>query len=180
MTTPVFFDVEASALKDGYAIEIGWAWRRDGQVRSEGHLIRPTLSWLKSKRWDPAAERLHGISLERLQAEGMTCREVGAQMNESLAGQVLISDNSEHDGRRLSQVLEIAGAAPTFNISDVSTDALIAAAADKFAFSISSTHGSSRKHHAWRLEPIGALCVMLPDGADFSNLCSTPYCWLDS
>lgn len=53
-------------------------------------------------------------------------------MNGILARQMLISDNPEYDGGWLGQVSETAGAAPTFEISDISADALIAAAADKF------------------------------------------------
>jgi hypothetical protein len=127
----VFFDLEASSLVEGFPIEVGWAWVQDDEVRSEGHLIRPSWQWLEMKSWDPAAEALHGISRDMLKAEGKSCAEVAARMNEALAGRGLVSDSPSADTRWLWQMLDEAGTTPTFQIANLSADALIVAAAEK-------------------------------------------------
>jgi hypothetical protein len=70
---------EASSLR-GFPIEAGLAVLDSNEVRS--WLIKPTEEWLGRKLvgdpwrkapplWDPKAEKLHGISLEQLQSEGL-------------------------------------------------------------------------------------------------------------
>ena len=74
-----FLDFEASSI-GGYPIEVGWA-RLPGKFKiaeaaivSHGFLIRPDERWLADPdfRWDPAAEALHGISMNQLMAEGIS------------------------------------------------------------------------------------------------------------
>jgi hypothetical protein len=53
-------------------IEIGWASidTSTGEIQSESHLVRPPLHWDMQPVWDPDAEKLHGISLKQLLAQG--------------------------------------------------------------------------------------------------------------
>ena len=68
---PVFYDCEASCI-GGLPIEIGWAFidTSTGEIQSESHLVKPPLHWDMQPGWDPDAEKLHGISLEQLHAQG--------------------------------------------------------------------------------------------------------------
>jgi hypothetical protein len=69
----VFVDVEASTLKVGYPIEVGWAWIQGREVYCERHLIRPTSLWVESRRWDPAAERVIGFSVASVRDTRQIC-----------------------------------------------------------------------------------------------------------
>lgn len=71
---PVFYDCEASDM-EGYPIEIGWAFTdaATGVVVSESHLIKPPGDWPFEESWDPAAERLHGITLAQLCGMAARC-----------------------------------------------------------------------------------------------------------
>jgi hypothetical protein len=40
------------------------------EIQSESHLVKPPLHWDMQPVWDPDAEKLHGISLEKLHAQG--------------------------------------------------------------------------------------------------------------
>ena len=82
---PVFYDCEASCI-GGLPIEIGWAFidTSTGEIQSESHLLKPPLHWDMQPVWDPDAEKLHGISLEQLHAQGRPPFEVARRMNEVL------------------------------------------------------------------------------------------------
>jgi hypothetical protein len=90
---PVFYDCEASCI-GGLPIEIGWAFidTATGEIQSESHLVKPPLHWDMLSVWDPDAEKLHGISLEQLHAQGRPPFEVARRMNEVLSGRELFSD----------------------------------------------------------------------------------------
>jgi hypothetical protein len=105
-----FIDVEASSLIDGYPIEIGWA-REDGQVGAV--LVRPHPKW-GSLVWDPAAERIHGLSRALLEAQGVTVDDAVATLNEALRGCKALSDAPSHDWRWLGLLLENCGAERKF------------------------------------------------------------------
>ncbi len=95
MTHPevVFIDVEASALHDGYPIEVGWAIVRDFRLTTESWLIRPTAGWLKDEwRWSYESEKIHKIGLHEICMLGRPVPEVRARMTELFAGKVLFSD----------------------------------------------------------------------------------------
>ena len=83
---PVFYDCEASCT-GGLPIEIGWAFiYKSGEIQSESHLVKPPLHWDMQPVWDPDAEKLHGISLAQLHAQGRPPFEVARRMNGVLAG----------------------------------------------------------------------------------------------
>jgi len=100
----VFLDFEASSLgKRGFPIEVGWVME-DGT--GEGHLIRPAPGW---EEWDASAERIHGISLERLEREGEAHDGVARRMVEVLSGHALHASAPSWDGQWLSRLLRAAG-----------------------------------------------------------------------
>jgi hypothetical protein len=105
-------DIEASALIDGYPIAIGVA-RTNGELLYA--LVRPEPEWLEYGRWDPNAEHLHRISLDRLKAEGRPAREIVDEINDSFSDW-LHSDAPGHDLRWLKELRDAAGVELNANV----------------------------------------------------------------
>jgi len=100
----VFLDFEASSLgKKSYPIEVGWVFE-DGRERD--YLIRPAPGWTE---WDPGAEAMHGISRERLLAEGTPHEVVCDRLVQLFAGNVVYASSPPWDGKWLSMLLRGAG-----------------------------------------------------------------------
>jgi hypothetical protein len=100
----VFLDFEASSLrKHGYPIEVGWV---SANGEEEQHLIRPAPSWTD---WDGKAEAIHGLSRDRLMAEGTPHDEVAQRMVSVLTGRALYATAPSWDGKWLSKLLRTAG-----------------------------------------------------------------------
>ena len=100
----VFLDFEASSLgKRGFPVEVGWVFE-DG--RAEEHLIRPAPGW---EEWDAGAERVHGLSRERLARDGEAHDAVARRMVETLSGHDLLASAPSWDGQWLSRLLRAAG-----------------------------------------------------------------------
>ncbi|MCP5432032.1 MAG: hypothetical protein H6923_02045 [Alphaproteobacteria bacterium] len=109
-----FLDFEASGLGPfSWPIEVGWALL-GGEVRTR--LIRPHASWADAD-WDKRAERLHGLSRARLEAEGENPRAVCQALDADLAGATVLSDAPEFDGTWLGVLYKAAGRTPPFRIS---------------------------------------------------------------
>jgi len=99
-----FLDFEASSLgKQGYPIEVAWVLVGGEE---ESHLIRPDPSWTD---WDDEAERIHGISRNRLVVEGRTVDDVAQRMMDALSGHTLYATAPSWDGKWLSKLLRAAG-----------------------------------------------------------------------
>ncbi len=105
-------DIEASALFGGYPISVAIV-RENGAMLYA--LVRPEIEWIDHGRWDSNAEQLHGISLERLKAEGRPAREIVEEINESFGGW-LHSDAPAHDLRWLQELRDAAGIHLTANV----------------------------------------------------------------
>jgi hypothetical protein len=100
----VFLDFEASSLGDeGYPIEVGWAGE-DGWT--EAHLIRPAPDWTD---WDFTAEGVHGLSRERLAADGEPHDEVARRALEALSPHEVFVGAPSWDGKWMSVLLRAAG-----------------------------------------------------------------------
>jgi len=100
----VFLDFEASSLgKHGYPIEVAWVFA-SGQ--EESHLIRPAPAWTD---WAADAQAVHGISRERLLADGTPHDAVARRMVEVLSGHRLFATAPSWDGQWLSKLLRAAG-----------------------------------------------------------------------
>ncbi len=97
-------DIEASALIGGYPIAIGIVCADGAMFYS---LVRPEPEWLEHGRWDPNAEHLHGISLDRLKSEGRPAAEIVEEINARFSGW-LHSDAPSHDLRWLQELRDAA------------------------------------------------------------------------
>jgi len=99
-----FLDFEASSLgKHGYPIEVAWVL---SSGEEESHLIRPDPTWID---WDLKAETIHGLSRDRLHAEGMSVADVARRMMSALGGYGLYATAPSWDGKWLSRLLRTAG-----------------------------------------------------------------------
>lgn len=100
----VFLDFEASSLsKHSYPIEIAWVFE-DGRSRS--FLIRPHPGWTD---WSDDAEKIHGITRERLQQEGSNVELVAREAVSELSGNDLYATSPSWDGKWLSALLRGGG-----------------------------------------------------------------------
>ena len=114
MTGPLIIDVEASGLGRGsYPIEVGVAMP-DGETHCM--IIRPEEDW---QHWDEAAERLHGITREVLQAHGRTTLDVARHLNQWLAGELAYSDAWGNDSSWLGLLFDCAGIAQQFKLESL-------------------------------------------------------------
>jgi len=101
-----FLDFEASSLSDrSYPIEVAWS-RPDGSI--ESHLISPAgiKEWTD---WDPAAEKVHGISRQELVANGVAPNSVCDRMIDQLAGKAIYTDAPRFDGAWLARLFAACG-----------------------------------------------------------------------
>jgi hypothetical protein len=113
-----FLDFEASSLsKHSYPIEIAWVFE-DGRSRSL--LIKPKPGWTD---WSADAEKIHGISRDLLQAEGVEVELVVREMIEVLSGNELYASSPSWDGKWLSVLLR-GGAMPRHALRLRKTDDL--------------------------------------------------------
>jgi hypothetical protein len=100
----VFLDFEASSLgKHSYPIEVALVFE-DG--RSQSFLIRPKPGWLD---WSANAQKIHGISRDRLEAEGNDIEVVASEAMKQLSGNELYASSPSWDGKWLSTLLRGAG-----------------------------------------------------------------------
>jgi len=132
---PVFYDCEASCI-GGLPIEIGWAFidPSTGEIRSEGHLVKPPAHWDMKPLWDPDAEKLHGISMRQLMTQGQTSLVIASRMNDCLAGREFFSDSPVDDERWLRLIFAEAELAPTFAIAKLNAKVLITERAAKLGW----------------------------------------------
>ena len=101
---PLIVDIEASALENGFPIEIGIADPGQGVVHA--WLIRPYAGWVWDA-WDPASQRVHGLSKADLDC-GDDVLTVAQGVLRAVGGRKLASDNPEFDGFWLSKLFEAA------------------------------------------------------------------------
>lgn len=115
-----FIDVEASALENGYPIEVGWAIYdpTSGDIATESHLILYP-PWLEALNWEPSAQGVHGITQDELRSTGKPVEFVAERMNEAIPG-TAFSDCVEFDQAWIDHVFSAAGSERKFRILDVS------------------------------------------------------------
>jgi hypothetical protein len=99
-------DFEASCLPcpGSYPIEVAVAYVDSGDTRS--WLIRPEPAWLEGGKWDPAAERLHGISPAMLEADGRPADEVRRGLRAAVEGHSVLTDGASGDSYWLSVLFD--------------------------------------------------------------------------
>jgi len=112
-----FIDVEASGLHaTSYPIEIAWCGL---DLQPVSMLIRPLPYWGEAD-WNPEAERIHGISREKLVREGHDPRECAEAMAKALQGCFSFSDAPEFDARWLNRLFGDTGVFPGFGLRHLS------------------------------------------------------------
>jgi len=171
-------DFEASALRDGYPVEVGWAWVEGGDVQAESLLIAPADEWLTPEfTWDPIAEGLHGLPLTRLQAEGASPLEVCSVLNERLADKIVVFDTGPDgvDGHWLGLLYFQSGLRRHFKLGGSTNEVLLALAAgcgltDADLVQIvkrapGATHhaATDAAHYAWCAAAIRLIQKQMPD-----------------
>lgn len=133
--TLAFLDVEASSLRNGYPIEVGWAIVcEDRSITTEGHLVRPEPAWLADEaRWSWESELVHRISQVDLK-HGLRCADIAARMNDVLGPLgTAYSDARRIDESWIDQIFAAAGVPRRFALHDVSR-ALEGADTDEVAY----------------------------------------------
>jgi len=113
----IVIDFESSGLARGsYPLEVAWA---EFGAPLTSFLIRPTPIWIADSRlWDPAAESLHGLSLEYLLEHGEGVQKVATALIKALANARVYSDNPLYDQDWLHRLLTAAGCDQTLKIHD--------------------------------------------------------------
>lgn len=114
-SNPIFIDFEASSLNliESYPIEVGICLP-DNTTHS--WLIKPHVLW---KDWAESAEKIHGISREKLLDEGIEVREVVEHLNSLLSGDVFC-DAWTFDSFWQHRLFKAAKEKPVFNLDSVS------------------------------------------------------------
>ncbi|KAA0676739.1 3'-5' exonuclease [Azospirillum brasilense] len=108
----VVLDFEASCFPQSgsFPIEVGVA-TLDGW--SAGWLIRPTLEWIRHGTWDPNAARIHGITVEVLQRDGLPPAEVVQELDKVLhPDRPVFSDAAGAETFWLSALYGVVGREP--------------------------------------------------------------------
>ncbi len=107
-----FVDCEASSLGSGsFITEIGWAVVQPAErrVHTGACLIRPLSRWLRvSNGWDPASEKLTGISRELLERDGISPFDAATCFLSDAGDRLLFSDDPAFDQFWLDQLFEAA------------------------------------------------------------------------
>ena len=101
---PLILDIEASALENGYPIEVGIADAGRGTVHA--WLIRPHASWAW-EAWNPASAKIHGLTKVDLE-RGDNVLTVAQGVLRAVGGRSLATDNPEFDGFWLGRLFEAA------------------------------------------------------------------------
>ncbi len=118
---PCFIDIEASGFgPESWPASVAWS-DHTGEIRKL--LVRPLPGWT---HWDPAAERIHGLTRERLQAEGCAPAEVATRLEADLKGMLAFSDAPDFDRGWLAALYRGIGRQTPFNL-DNADDLLVGA-----------------------------------------------------
>lgn len=111
---PAVIDIEASGCgRDGHPIEVGFVLP-DGRVYCS--LVRPAPGW---SHWDPAAERVHRISLATVRQHGRDAFEVASELNAQLHGLTVYCDGWAHDAPWLGTLFGAAALVPSFRLDNL-------------------------------------------------------------
>lgn len=111
---PWVIDVEASGFGAGsYPIEVGFVSPEGLSVCT---LIQPEPDWT---HWEPAAERVHGVSRDTLRTHGKSAIVVAALLNQHLAGLPVYCNAWAHDYAWLARLFDAAEMVPRFRLRDL-------------------------------------------------------------
>lgn len=111
---PCFIDFEASSLDliCSYPIEVGICLP-EGSIHS--WLLKPAPLW---RDWSADAARVHGISLDRLQTEGVNVVDVAHELNKLVPGKA-VCDALTHDSFWLYRLFKAAKVPQQFELQSL-------------------------------------------------------------
>ena len=113
-TAPPIIDLEASGFGRGsYPIEVGFALE-NRDIHS--FLIKPEEDWT---HWSEDAEKIHGITREQLQDEGMCIEDIALKLNDMLHGQTLYSDAWSFDSSWIGRLFDSADIIQRFRLETI-------------------------------------------------------------
>lgn len=115
----VVIDFESSGLARGsYPLEVAWA---EFNAPLTSYLIKPTPIWVSDSRlWDPAAECLHGLSLDHLFEHGEDVHKVAQALVSELRDARVYSNNPLYDQDWLHRLLSAGGCDQPLQVLDFS------------------------------------------------------------
>jgi DNA polymerase III epsilon subunit-like protein len=96
----LFIDFEASSLhqKRSYPIQFGWQRVVGDQLTDSGSfLIRTAPAWDVAGAWSDEAARVHGLTKDELQRNGLDAAEAAARTQALIADAVVIGDAPSYD-----------------------------------------------------------------------------------
>jgi hypothetical protein len=138
-----FIDLEASGLIGAsWPVEFGWAFA-EGEPQS--FLIRPDPSWSMAA-WDPSAEKLHGITVERLEREGFDTAAACSRITAALGDRDVYSDAPDWDAYWIMRLFAAAGRRMPFAIREFSR-LMPALSADEKARILSAADAKAPRRH---------------------------------
>jgi len=112
---PTFLDIEATGLIiDSYPIEIAWN-APNGELTS--FLIKPHKEWTY---WSETAEKLHRISRNELEQDGISLKQACAQLNDAFSGGHIFSDAPDFERHWLDRLYDTARMKRPFAIKNIS------------------------------------------------------------
>lgn len=111
-----FLDVEASGLDKERSYPIQIAVVDDALSARHDFLIKPMPHW--TAYWSDEAESIHGISRERLEAEGIPAEEAASRLMKLGAVQVCVDDGAEMDKRWVNRLFSDCGMQKPFVLRD--------------------------------------------------------------
>ena len=119
----IVIDFEASSLNsESYPIEVGVAVARSaaGPIEAWSSLIQPSSAWIQGNDWDPASEKIHGISRSELN-KGRAAFEVATGLNRLIEpnGHAWC-DGGRYDGHWQTKLFEAASLKPAYELWDIS------------------------------------------------------------
>lgn len=112
----IFLDVEASALDDGYPIEVAW---HSVSGESDSFLIKPMSHWQRTKHWSKKSQGIHNIDLQLLLKEGICPLSAAERLNNALNGKIILCDALAHDAEWLGELHSAADIAPVYQLTDI-------------------------------------------------------------
>jgi len=114
---PIFLDCEASSLgPQSYPIQIAWC---DPYGNIKSHMINVYLYPDHYRDWDPAAQKIHGLSRKHLMSIGKPPELVVEHMIEELSGKTIYTDAPDYDGFWVERLFQSVNSKCDFKIENI-------------------------------------------------------------
>lgn len=121
-------------MTGGYPVEVGWAAvnTANGTVTSNAVLISPRgTDWVAKLAWDPKAEKLHGLTFDYVQVNGLVAPVAANVASLALGDCTVYSDNPHVDERWIDMLYQMARVTRRFSVSKKPAASLVVELADR-------------------------------------------------